>query len=279
MSEPEVYSPDEGAALESRYAGLIPLEGKAGGLDLDSRGGFFLVPEGRSTKSGVTVTTRTAMEIAAVMACATVVSEDMGKMPLQLFRWDTEDKSRRTATGQSTREPLHPLAKLLETRPNQYMTAQAFKETLTLHAMLWGGGYAYKVRDEKAVVRELWPFVPGLPISGRARRGQPPRLPGSGGQGPQDAGPPDAPPAVLAGEGRHQGRAARPHRQARARRAGQGRRRQARAGGVRPLPRRGEADELGRGPINAGQFNGGRLRRRQLMWVHETCFAPPPHFR
>jgi HK97 family phage portal protein len=161
VSEPEVYSPDEVSAIESGYAGLIPVEGKAGGLDLDARGGFFLVPEGRATKSGVTVTTRTAMEIAAVMACATVVAEDVGKMPLQLYRWDTADKSGRTAAGKSTREPLHPLAKLVETRPNQYMTAQAFRETLTLHAMLWGGGYAYKVRNDRDEVRELWPFVPG----------------------------------------------------------------------------------------------------------------------
>jgi HK97 family phage portal protein len=161
MSEPEIYSPAEVAAIETGFAQLVPLEGKA--LDGTPGNGIELLLNGewRGTKSGVSVSTRTAMEIAAVMACVTVVAEDVGKMPLQLFRWHRDDKSGRTTIGESTREPLNPLAKLLETRPNQHMTAQAFKETLTLHAMLWGAGYAWKAADANGKVGELWPLMPG----------------------------------------------------------------------------------------------------------------------
>jgi HK97 family phage portal protein len=166
MSELEIYSPDEVAAIEQGFAQLVPLEGGPGGvktLDGTPGNGLELLLNGdwRGTKSGVSVSTRTAMEIAAVMACATVVAEDVGKMPLQLYRWNTKDKTGRTPTGASKREPTHPLAKLLETRPNEHMTAQAFKETLTLHAMLWGSGYAWKADDSKGNVGELWPLMPG----------------------------------------------------------------------------------------------------------------------
>jgi HK97 family phage portal protein len=160
MTEPEILSPDEVAALEQGYAGLVSLETKGPGLSLDNTG-IFLVPEARSTKSGVTVTTRTAMEISAVMAAATVVSEDVGKLPLELYRWDTKDKSGRTKVGKSTREPMHPLARLMETRPNAYMTPQSFRETLTLHAMLWGEGCAWKASNTDGEVGELWPMMPG----------------------------------------------------------------------------------------------------------------------
>jgi HK97 family phage portal protein len=158
MAEPEIYSPDEVAAIE-QGAWLAPLEGKV--LDGTPGNGLELLAEWRGTKSGVSISTRTAMEIAAVMACVTVVAEDVGKMPLQLYRWDTSDKSGRTSVGKSTREPLNRLAKLLEVRPNEYMTAQAFKETLTLHAMLSGTGYAWKAMNAKGAVGELWPLLPG----------------------------------------------------------------------------------------------------------------------
>lgn len=158
MSEPEIMSPAEVAAIEHAYAGLVPLEGK--GLSHEN-GGHFLVPEDRFTKSGVSVSTRTAMEISAVMACATVVAEDVGKMPLQLFKWDRTSATPSVPTGRSVRMPTHPIAKLLETRPNEYMTAQDFKETLTLHAMLSVGGFAWKARNSQGDVGELWPLMPG----------------------------------------------------------------------------------------------------------------------
>ena len=156
MSEPEVMTPDEVAAIEQGFAGLVPLDGKG----LDHENAWMLVPEFRTTKSGVSVNTRTALEISAVMSCCVVIAEDVGKMPFQLYRWDTKDKSGRTHRMRSFPEPLHPLAKLMG-KPNPDMTGQAFRETLTLFALLTGTGYAWKARDGKGMVRELWPLVPG----------------------------------------------------------------------------------------------------------------------
>lgn len=163
MSEPEVMTPDEVVAIEQGFAGLVPLEGphasKGAGLDLDNA--WMLLPEFRTTKSGVSVSTRTALEVSAVMACVTVIAEDVGKMPCQLFRWDRKDKSGRTPRGRSQPETNHPYAKLLNDLPNPDMTDQAFRETLTMFALLTGNGYAWKARDGSGRVTELWPLVPG----------------------------------------------------------------------------------------------------------------------
>src|SRR5262245_29232037 len=76
MSEPEIFSPDEVAAIEQGFAGLVSLEERANGikaLDIGLNGGEHLLGPGwRPTKSGVTVNTRTALEISAVMAAATI---------------------------------------------------------------------------------------------------------------------------------------------------------------------------------------------------------------
>ena len=68
MAEPEIYTPAEVAALEQAHASLVVLEGKA--LDGTPGNGIELLGEWRGTKSGVSVSTSTAMQIAAVMACA-----------------------------------------------------------------------------------------------------------------------------------------------------------------------------------------------------------------
>ncbi len=162
MSEPELITPDEVAVIEQGFAGLVPLEGKG----LDHENAWMLVPEFRTTKSGVSVNTRTALEISAVMSYVIVIAEDVGKMPFQLYRWDTKDKSGRTHRMRSFPEPLHPLAKLVG-KPNPDMTGQAFRETLTLFALLTGTGYAWKARDGNGMVRELSPLVPGHCVARR----------------------------------------------------------------------------------------------------------------
>jgi len=169
MPEPEILSPAEVAAIEYGYAGLIPVEGKMLDGTLGNGLELLLNQDWRGTKSGISVNTRTAMEISAVMACVTVIAEDVGKMPCQMFRWDRKDKRGpgRTPRGRSQPETEHPYARLLTGFPNPDMTDQAFRECMTLFALLTGNGYAWKARDGQGLVRELWPLLPGTCIPRR----------------------------------------------------------------------------------------------------------------
>jgi HK97 family phage portal protein len=159
--------PTEVAAIEASFTELIPLEGPSHlkGLDLTNGGQYLLGADYRSTKSGVSINTRSALEISAVQSCATLVAEDVGKLPCHLYLWDTGRKTAKKAVD-------HPYYRLITERPNPDMTAQAFRETLTLHAMLTGGGYAWKARDDKGRVAELWPLVPGSCVPMRETGGE-----------------------------------------------------------------------------------------------------------
>lgn len=101
--------------------------------------------------TGVTITEATALQISAVFACVRVISEDVAKLPLTLYR--SGDGRRRE------RLPAHPLAKVLE-RPNRDMTSFDFRSTLTAHAVCWGNGYAEIVRGGTGRPTELWPMLP-----------------------------------------------------------------------------------------------------------------------
>lgn len=119
---------------------------------------WALLDQAAVTKAGVTVTEESALRMAAVWACIRVISEDVSSLPLHVY--ERLDRGKRRA-------PEHPLYSLLHTAPNEEMTALQFRETLTAHVLGWGNAYAYIVRDERGVVRELWPL---FPHNTRARR-------------------------------------------------------------------------------------------------------------
>lgn len=114
--------------------------------DLDA-----LLRRGSTAWSGMSVTSQSAVQIAAVMACVRVIAEDIGKLPAIVYR-QLEDNRRERATD--TRE-----WRLIHDRPNRWMSSQAFRETMTAWALLRGNGLALKniVRGE---VRELLPIHP-----------------------------------------------------------------------------------------------------------------------
>ena len=88
---------------------------------------------GNETYSGESVDTSTAMNIAAVYACVRILSNHVAMLPLQLFQ-ETRGKKKRIHD--------HPIAKLIETRPNPYMTLFQFKQTMEAHRQLYGNAYA-----------------------------------------------------------------------------------------------------------------------------------------
>lgn len=94
---------------------------------------------GGATKSGASVNTDTALQVAVVLSCVRVLAEGVAQVPFKLMR----------ATGRVRDEQrTHPLWSLLHRKPNRWQTSFAFRETLMLHVLLGptGSAYAFKSR-------------------------------------------------------------------------------------------------------------------------------------
>lgn len=92
--------------------------------------------------AGEPVTHDTAMTVATVYACVSVVAQDVANLPWHGFR----------RTGGSQAE-VADIDALLSRRVNDEMGARTFREALLSHAMLWGNGYAEieRNRNNRAV--------------------------------------------------------------------------------------------------------------------------------
>lgn len=106
---------------------------------------------GNETYSGESVTTDTAMNIAAVYACVRILSNHVAMLPLQLFQ---------EVRGKKKRIHDHPIAKLIETRPNPYMTPFQFKQTMEAHRQLYGNAYAEIEWSKTGYPKALWILNP-----------------------------------------------------------------------------------------------------------------------
>ncbi len=92
-------------------------------------GGF-----GGYSDAGVSVTRRTALTYAAVWRGVHLISGDVGKLPLCVYKSVGEGKEK---------DFRHKAYKLLRRKPNSEMTALVFKRTLQAHVDLQGNGYAW----------------------------------------------------------------------------------------------------------------------------------------
>jgi len=107
---------------------------------------------GTPTAAGVTVNEGNALQISAVWACVKVISETIASLPLFVFR----------RSGGNDRQAMldHPLHNLLHTEPNPQMTSMQFRETLQMHVLTWGNGYAAIERAGGLKPTALWPIDP-----------------------------------------------------------------------------------------------------------------------
>lgn len=110
---------------------------------------------GRHVKSGVPVTTDTALQVTTVLACARVIAEDVARLPAKIFR-ETDD-------GGRVPEKNHPAYSLLYRQPNEWMTAFEFREVMGLHAVLNGNAYAY-IGRAGGKIKELIPLTCGVTV-------------------------------------------------------------------------------------------------------------------
>lgn len=100
---------------------------------------------------GVHDTKGPALSEATYYACLKVLSEAVGKLPLKL---------QQSTHGQGIRVAReHPYYRMLNERPNRYMTASTFWSTMELCRNHFGNGYAWiDTRDPQKP--QLWPLDP-----------------------------------------------------------------------------------------------------------------------
>lgn len=106
---------------------------------------------GGRTLSGVTVGPNSALGLSSYYAAIRAISEDVGKLPLPLYR--------RLKPKGKERAFTHPLYRLIHDQPNPEMGSETFREVLTAHALGWGGGYA-EIQRRGNVPIALWPLDP-----------------------------------------------------------------------------------------------------------------------
>lgn len=104
------------------------------------------------TIAGETVTVKTALQVATVLACVKVIADGCATPVLHVYR-ESADGRRQLATN-------IPEYRMLNRRPNQWQTSFEFRRTMTAHAALTGNALAVKVMVGNRV-RELIPVAPG----------------------------------------------------------------------------------------------------------------------
>ncbi|PNQ81952.1 phage portal protein [Paenibacillus sp. F4] len=106
---------------------------------------------GRETSSGERVSNSNAIKNSNIYTVASVLGGDIGKLPVQVFR---------KRGGKIAKDPDHPVAYLLGTRSNPFMSAYTFKELAMVHLVTWGNFYSYIEWDEVGMPKALWPLNP-----------------------------------------------------------------------------------------------------------------------
>lgn len=103
------------------------------------------------SSSGVPVNSWTAMQHGPVMACVSILAEDIAKIPLGVFT--------RLPNGGKKPATDHYLHRLLR-HPNDWQTAFEFKEMMQAALVLRGNAYAVAVRDGRGKPLYLVPVHP-----------------------------------------------------------------------------------------------------------------------
>lgn len=98
------------------------------------------------------VTDERILQISTVWRCVSLISTLTACLPLDVF--ETDKKGNRAKVDLS-----NPLARLLRHSPNQYMTAQEFREAMTMQLCFYGNAYALIERNKSGDVISLLPLL------------------------------------------------------------------------------------------------------------------------
>ncbi|REF70270.1 phage portal protein [Paracoccus versutus] len=131
----------------ARLFGQGRTESKAFTLTSPEAYGLFA---GLPVRSGVTVTSTTALRVPAVAAAVGLISEACGNLPFKLHDRDTREAQKD-----------HPGYELIHGEANPWTSAEELREHLTRDALLSGSGFAQVVRNGIGQPLELHRIDPG----------------------------------------------------------------------------------------------------------------------
>lgn len=92
------------------------------------------------SSGGISVTQYSALQVATVMACVSILSEDVAKLPVHVYKL-RKDGGRDIQTD-------HPVEKLLQS-PNDFQSRFEFIEQMQAALLLRGNAYAPIIRDNR----------------------------------------------------------------------------------------------------------------------------------
>lgn len=103
--------------------------------------------------AGVTITPTRALQVATILSCVRLISEDVAQLPLGIYR--------ERENGGKTPARDHPAWRVLARRPNDWMTSFEWRQTMLAHCVLTGNAYSFINRNGRGEVTELLPLMPG----------------------------------------------------------------------------------------------------------------------
>lgn len=116
-----------------------------------------------ASAGGISVTQWSALQVATVMSCVSILSEDVAKLPVHVFK-PRKDGGRDIVSG-------HPLEQLLM-RPNGFQSRFEFIEQQQAALLLRGNAYAPILRDARGRPTDLIPVNPDRVTIYEAQDGQ-----------------------------------------------------------------------------------------------------------
>lgn len=106
----------------------------------------------QGTLGDSSITDERILQISTVWRCVSLISTLTACLPLDVF--ETDQAGNRAKVDLS-----NPLARLLRYSPNQYMTAQEFREAMTMQLCFYGNSYALAERNRSGDVISLLPLL------------------------------------------------------------------------------------------------------------------------
>lgn len=134
--------------------GLIStIETRSGGVnDPNMWIGTLLESSNFATKSGVSITADTALNISTVYACVTILSQTLASLPMTI--------NRRLSTGGNEIAYDHPLFPILHDNFNTEQTSYESREMGIGHLKLRGNWYNRLERNGAGEIVGIWPLNP-----------------------------------------------------------------------------------------------------------------------
>lgn len=123
-----------------------------GGGGSQRTAGTQLFSPSYSSTPAMPVTTDSALQISAVWACAKLIAETVGSLPIKVYSVDPKTGIRKPNTD-------HPLARLFSGKVNRWQTRQEFFETLTYQIVLLGNNYSAVQRNAQGEIISLVPLM------------------------------------------------------------------------------------------------------------------------